>query len=351
MRQIFRKFIALGHHPDDPDDVKLKKSSLLVMSGPFMMAGLIWGLLYFANGLVIPGSIPFCYGILSLVSIVIFSFTKKYKGFRNSQLFLILILPFALQISLGGFVPSSAVMYWAIIAPAGAMFFDGVKRSVYWFGAYILLVCVAYFINDYLPDYVNYDLSEGFINALFLMNIIGVSSIVFAIMFYFVGKITELNTDIEQKKNELEAQSEKLQEMDKIKSRFFANISHEFRTPLTLILGLVNKQIAQPGTPPDPSDIDTIKRNSQRLLQLINQLLDLSKIESGELKMEASKNDIVKFTETLTSHFESMALANNLTLTFNGNIIGAQQQHQPEKSDQIRMLIYLPVCLPLCCLL
>lgn len=329
MKSIFQKFIALGHHPDDPDDEKLKKSSLLVMSGPFMMAGLIWGLLYFANGLVIPGSIPFSYGILSLGSIILFSFTKKYKAFRSSQLFLILILPFALQISLGGFVPSSAVMYWAIIAPAGAMFFDSVKRSVYWFGAYILLVCVAYVINDQLPDYVNWNLSEGFINALFLMNIIGVSSIVFAILFYFVGRITRLNEDIEQKKNVLEEQSEKLKEMDKIKSGFFANISHEFRTPLTLILGLVNKQIAKPNSPPDPNDSETIKRNGLRLLQLINQLLDLSKIESGGLKMEASKNDIVKFTLNLTSQFESLALVHKIKISFNGQDINVQHPHQP----------------------
>ncbi len=329
MKSVFQRFLALGHRPDDPDDVKLKKSSLLVMSGPFMMAGLVWGLLYFANGLVIPGSIPFCYGILSLISIIIFSFTKKYKVFRNSQLFLILILPFALQISLGGFVPSSAVMYWAIIAPAGAMFFDSVKRSVYWFSTYILLVCVAYVINDHLPDYLNWNLSEGFINALFLMNIIGVSSIVFAILFYFVGQITKLNEDIELKKNELEEQSEKLKEMDKIKSRFFANISHEFRTPLTLILGLVNKQIAAPNNPPDPNDSDTIKRNSQRLLQLINQLLDLSRIESGGLKLEASKSDITKFAKNLTSQFESLAFGKKINITFNGHDLSDQKSHQP----------------------
>jgi signal transduction histidine kinase len=64
--------------------------------------------------------------------------------------------------------------------------------------------------------------------------------------------------------------------MDQIKSRFFANISHEFRTPLTIILGLVNKQISSPKNPPDQKDGETMKRNSLRLLELINQLLDLS---------------------------------------------------------------------------
>ncbi len=111
---------------------------------------MIWGVLYFSNGLIIPGSIPFTYGILSISNIIVFGFSRRYKFFRNSQLFLILILPFALQVSLGGFVPSSAVIYWAIIAPAGAMFFDSIRRSVYWFGAYLLLVVTAYLINDLL---------------------------------------------------------------------------------------------------------------------------------------------------------------------------------------------------------
>jgi signal transduction histidine kinase/DNA-binding response OmpR family regulator len=328
IKSILQRFVSLGHHPSDSDEVKLKKSSLLVMSGPFMLAGLVWGWLYFANGLVIPGTIPFCYGILSLVSILNFSITKKYLAFRNSQLALILILPFALQISLGGFVPSSAVMYWALIAPAGAMFFDSVKKSIYWFSAYILLVVIAYVINGLLPEYVNWNLSDGFINMLFLMNIIGVSSIVFAILFHFVGKITHLNTEIEFKKNELEIQAEKLKEMDKIKSRFFANISHEFRTPLTLILGLVNKQMNHPNNPPDPTDSDTIKRNSLRLLQLINQLLDLSRIESSEMKIAASKNDIMKFTQNLTSQFESIAWANKIKILFNGRDINLQRSHQ-----------------------
>ena len=121
MNSLIQKFVKLGHRPNDPKDERLQKSSLLVVSGPFAIAGLVWGVLYYANGLIVPGSIPFSYGLLSVASIISFAISKQYKFFRNSQLLLILILPFALQLSLGGFVPSSAVIYWAIIAPAGAI--------------------------------------------------------------------------------------------------------------------------------------------------------------------------------------------------------------------------------------
>jgi len=323
MASLFQRFVTLGQVPDDPEEEKLRKSSLLVVSGPFSVAGVIWGLLYYSRGLLVPGSIPLIYGVLSVGTIIHFSITKKYQFFRNSQLLLILLLPFTLQISLGGFVPSSAVIYWAIVAPAGAMFFDSIRRSLYWFGAYLLLVVIAFLVNDILPEYVNWELPESFINALFLMNIFGVSMIVFSILYYFVSKITGLNSALEE-------QSEQLKEMDTVKSRFFANISHEFRTPLTLILGLLNKQKDDPETSSDNRKKSlTMMRNAQRLMQLINQLLDLSKLESGTQKIQASYNDITLFTKVLASQFESMAAGKNIQVLFNRNDLNSDHPLEP----------------------
>jgi signal transduction histidine kinase/ligand-binding sensor domain-containing protein/DNA-binding response OmpR family regulator len=103
------------------------------------------------------------------------------------------------------------------------------------------------------------------------------------------------------------------EETEKMKSSFFANISHEFRTPLTLILGPAEKIIS--GASDDiKKDANIIQRNSKRLLQLINQLLDLSKLESGKLKLEASKGNIVSFVKGVALSFESLAESKNITL-------------------------------------
>ena len=199
METNFIKFITLGHKSEDAEDIKLKKSSLLIMSSLFAIAGLLWGFLYFANGLILSGYIPFTYGLLSISSIIHFSITAKYKMFRSSQLLLILILPFALQISLGGFVPGSAVIIWALICPLGALVFLNKKQAGRWFIAFITLVIISFLINKKLPEYIDWNIDEGFIIMLFVMNIIGFSTLLFSIQYFFIGKQYILLRLFEQK--------------------------------------------------------------------------------------------------------------------------------------------------------
>jgi signal transduction histidine kinase len=104
----------------------------------------------------------------------------------------------------------------------------------------------------------------------------------------------------------LEEQAGKLKEMDKIKSRFFANISHEFRTPLTLIMGPLEQMLTgPPGKEREQKKkMRLMLRNSRRLLSLINQLLALSKFDSGTIKLQASRQNIVPFLNGIMHSFD-----------------------------------------------
>ncbi len=103
------------------------------------------------------------------------------------------------------------------------------------------------------------------------------------------------------------AEAEKLRELDRVKSNFFANISHEFRTPLTLIQGPL-KAMTQGSFEGDLQKYYRIMlRNSERLLRLVNQLLDLSKLESGKTELEVEKGNIAQFLNAIANAFESMA--------------------------------------------
>jgi signal transduction histidine kinase/ligand-binding sensor domain-containing protein/DNA-binding response OmpR family regulator len=104
------------------------------------------------------------------------------------------------------------------------------------------------------------------------------------------------------------------EETDKIKSRFFANISHEFRTPLTLILGPIEKILSKSDDDETQKQLSLVKRSAKSLLGLINQLLDLSRLEAGKLDLKASKSNFVPFIKGITMSFESVAERKDITL-------------------------------------
>lgn len=119
--------------------------------------------------------------------------------------------------------------------------------------------------------------------------------------------IQQQNRQIEEQNLALRSNAEQLKKMDEVKSHFFTNISHEFRTPLTLLLGPLGEEIEQAKDSVSREKFLVMKRNAARLLNLVNQLLDLSKLESGSLKLKASYGDLGTFLKQLASQFESVA--------------------------------------------
>lgn len=115
-----------------------------------------------------------------------------------------------------------------------------------------------------------------------------------------------------------EREKEQIQELDRLKTNFFTNISHEFRTPLTLIISPLEKYLTENKDIPQPQRkrTEAIYRNAQQLQKLINQLLDLSKLEAGKLSPSITQNDIVEFLEQITESFRSLAEQKNIELSF-----------------------------------
>ncbi|MDX2249890.1 MAG: ATP-binding protein [Bacteroidia bacterium] len=132
-----------------------------------------------------------------------------------------------------------------------------------------------------------------------------------------------------------QAESENLREIDHLKSRFFANISHEFRTPLTLILGPLNQFLSGKVQGEPAMLYRMMKRNAERLLQLINQLLDLSKLEAGRMQLKLIRADIYAFLRVQVGNFESLAESKNIRFHFtipSHNLIIAFDRDKLEKT-------------------
>lgn len=101
----------------------------------------------------------------------------------------------------------------------------------------------------------------------------------------------------------VQLEAEKIKSFDELKSKLFANVSHELRTPLTLIMGTIERQLEER----DSKEWNVLKKHTDRLLRLINQLLDLSKLESGEFRLNSSAGDIIQFFTTIVDLLRSYA--------------------------------------------
>jgi adenylate cyclase len=184
MRKILNAGARIGADPRDDDDVRLHKSMLVMSTAMFLVAGLLWGLIYFALRETTAGWIPFAYGLVSLLSLVAFALTRRYHFFRFSQLLLILLLPFLLMATLGGFINGSVVILWALIAPMAALIFDEPRRAPAWFLAYLALVILSGFLQSYVRQ--TNQLSAEQVQSFFVLNVGAVSAIVFILLYTFV---------------------------------------------------------------------------------------------------------------------------------------------------------------------
>ena len=117
-----------------------------------------------------------------------------------------------------------------------------------------------------------------------------------------------LETQVAERTTELRQKNEQILEMERMKTRFFTNVSHEIRTPLSLIAGPLDKLMAKADEDEDSYNwLSMIKRNSQRLLQLVNQLLDISKLDAGRMKLVLEESDPITHLRMLSNQFLSLA--------------------------------------------
>jgi signal transduction histidine kinase/ligand-binding sensor domain-containing protein/DNA-binding response OmpR family regulator len=127
----------------------------------------------------------------------------------------------------------------------------------------------------------------------------------------------------------------KLHEVDELKSRFFANISHEFRTPLTLILGPIKRMRDASDDEQAREDLGLVHRNATRLLELVNQLLDLSRLESGNMKLQAAPENIIPLLKGLLQSFCSYAERKNISMAFTSSAENIVVYFDREKLQKI----------------
>jgi len=185
LAQLLERLAFAGVLEADSDETRLQKATLTLAAVTVTALAVIWVGTYLALGLPVSAAIPFTYQVISIVSLVAFARTKGYRLFRFGQLVLMSILPFVLQWSLGGYVASSAVSLWALVAALGALFFYDARWAVPWFVAFVGLTVVSGLADPWLarsPAAIAADVQVAF----FVLNVLGVAMTAYLLLQYFV---------------------------------------------------------------------------------------------------------------------------------------------------------------------
>ncbi len=161
-------------------------------------------------------------------------------------------------------------------------------------------VIVSYEINDYK--------TKTELTAFKLFTVVLASLRAYDSVMKLEGLRLGLEEKVKERTAELEQKNLQIMEMDQLKTRFFNNVSHEFRTPLTLILAPIEDMLSREQMEEkERSKIERMHRNALRLLGLINQLMDLSKLDAGNMKLELTEDDVVNTIRLFITGFAGYA--------------------------------------------
>jgi adenylate cyclase len=186
VRGILTRLAKIGTLPTDDPDEALRKETLVIAASLITALAVVWVATYAALGLYLSAAIPLAYQLITIVNLVVFARTKRYRFFRASELGLSLLLPFLLQLSLGGFVASSGVILWSFTAPLGALLFAGRREAVRWGVAFAALIVASAILDPLLTN--QGEIPSQLTIAFFALNILGVTGTCYALLLYFVGE-------------------------------------------------------------------------------------------------------------------------------------------------------------------
>ena len=136
---------------------------------------------------------------------------------------------------------------------------------------------------------------------------------------------------LEQERQE----AKRIQELDRLKIKFLTNLSHDFRTPISLIMGPVDQLITSERTETRLDKLNMIKRNARRLLNLVNQLLDFRKMEEHELKLQLSGGELVTFIKEVTDSFMDFAERKHIHFHFSSDIPTLNVYFDHDKMERV----------------
>lgn len=267
-------------------------------------------------------------------------FTKTYFNYDRSHIFSKRIVPYFLLIS----AVVNIVVGFNLFAPIDYYTPHILFADLIVFFTIVLVILLAWYAKNvtkqskrlFFIAFTPVTIAVGItiitdnISPFLFSNVDDLLRITFVIMLVSLSLVTGYRTNVLKKEKKLvqqqnlmnqqailekELQAEQLKTINQLKSRLYANITYEFRTPLTVISGMANKIKEQPNEWLEQG-VKMIKRNSKQLLTLVNQLLDLSKLEEGKAKLNYQQGNIITYLKYIVESIHSLASSKNILLHF-----------------------------------
>ncbi|MGB8359011.1 MAG: ATP-binding protein [Bacteroidales bacterium] len=235
---------------------------------------------------------------------------------------LVALATFWAIIMLGGIPNSGGLVLVGLAMIFFSLNFNKRIQSVWIYIVYLITVILAGILQPYLT--VPPEMTSEVNVSLFVVNTVWISSFAMVFVFNFISqrvKLEQLETD-------------RMKELDEAKSRFYTNITHEFRTPLTIIKGMTDLMRNDPERWLFEGS-EKIDINAGVLLNLVNQMLDLSKLEAGAFPVRMIRSDINLYTRYIVELFQSSAAGRNITLNYSSRDQDLVMDYDPDKLMQI----------------
>ena len=309
--------------PEANDEVLLAQNSWLGIAASTAVLALIAMIVYGCMGYNTLAYMMLGLFVYFLVSALLYLRIRKHaeRFFIAAEVFKMLF-SFAAVLVTGGIMNSGGMVFIGFAGIYFALVFPNPGKVRYLLMLYLFTLALEALLQPYVMPLVRFTDAQNL--TLFVLYFMATAITLYAF----------LRTYIRERIRFRQLEAEKLRSLDAARSQFFTNISHEFRTPLTVILGMAD-QIRENAVPQAGQAVRLIQRNGKKLLRLVEQVLDLSKLEAEHLPMQFVQDDIVAELRYLLESFHSLAETKHIRLHFSSQPAEIVMDFEPEKLEHL----------------
>jgi len=207
---FIRRLRHAGIAPEDPEDLKIRKTVMVFAMGLMTAAPMFWLALYWLMGLQLSATLPLGYQIVSVATLLIYVYRRNFNFFCISQLTLFLFFPVVVQLAIGNFISASGVVLWGVVAPVVAVMTLGGRQSIPWFVAYLAMLAMCGYIDFELGATQTRPVVPVQTSALFFMlNFAAISSLVYFLLRYSAMEKQRYRDKLESTNELLKIEQEK----------------------------------------------------------------------------------------------------------------------------------------------